>query len=123
MNQQLLEKYAQVIVRIGANVQPGQKVRLQAEVQQLPLVEAITKECYEAGASFVEVIWTAGTISKLHYQYAETETLGTVLPWEEYEKQIIANALRQGTSFNGAAKLLRISHKTVAAKARKYGLV
>lgn len=40
----------------------------------------------------------------------------TVLPWEEYEKQIIANALRQGTSFNGAAKLLRISHKTVAAK-------
>lgn len=47
----------------------------------------------------------------------------TVLPWEEYEKQIIANALRQGTSFNGAAKLLRISHKTVAGKARKYGLV
>lgn len=47
----------------------------------------------------------------------------TVLPWEKYEKQIIANALRQGTSFNGAAKLLRISHKTVAAKARKYGLV
>lgn len=47
----------------------------------------------------------------------------TVLPWEEYEKQIIANSLRQGTSFNGAAKLLRISHKTVAAKARKYGLV
>lgn len=47
----------------------------------------------------------------------------TVLPWEEYEKKIIANALRQGTSFNGAAKLLRISHKTVAAKARKYGLV
>lgn len=47
----------------------------------------------------------------------------TVLPWEEYEKQIIANALRQGTSFNGAAKLLCISHKTVAAKARKYGLV
>lgn len=47
----------------------------------------------------------------------------TVLPWEEYEKQIIANALRQGTSFNGAAKLLRISHKTVAAKARKYSLV
>lgn len=51
------------------------------------------------------------------------QTDDTVLPWEEYEKQIIANALRQGTSFNGAAKLLRISHKTVAAKARKYGLV
>ncbi|WP_303105937.1 sigma 54-interacting transcriptional regulator [uncultured Mitsuokella sp.] len=47
----------------------------------------------------------------------------TILPWEEYEKQIIANALRQCNSFNAAGKLLRISHKTVAAKARKYGLV
>ena len=47
----------------------------------------------------------------------------TILPWEEYEKQIIANALRQCNSFNAAGKILRISHKTVAAKARKYGLV
>lgn len=47
----------------------------------------------------------------------------TILPWEEYEKQIIANALRQCNSFNAAGKLLRISHKTVAVKARKYGLV
>lgn len=46
-----------------------------------------------------------------------------VLPWEEYEKQIIANALRQCGSFNAAAKMLRITHKTVAAKARKYNLV
>ena len=46
-----------------------------------------------------------------------------VLPWEDYEKQIIANALRQCGSFNAAAKMLRITHKTVAAKARKYNLV
>lgn len=46
-----------------------------------------------------------------------------VLPWEEYEKQIIANALKQCGSFNAAAKMLRITHKTVAAKARKYNLV
>ncbi|SHK92067.1 phosphotransferase system HPr (HPr) family [Selenomonas ruminantium] len=45
-----------------------------------------------------------------------------VLPWEEYEKRIIAKALKQCGSFNAAAKELRITHKTVAAKARKYGL-
>ncbi len=44
-----------------------------------------------------------------------------VLPWEEYEKRIIAKALKQCGSFNAAAKELRITHKTVAAKARKYG--
>ena len=46
-----------------------------------------------------------------------------VLPWEEYEKQIIANALRRCGSFNAAGKSLHLTHKTVAAKARKYGLV
>ncbi|MBR1695802.1 MAG: sigma 54-interacting transcriptional regulator [Selenomonas sp.] len=50
------------------------------------------------------------------------ETEGAVLPWEEYEKRIIAKALKQCGSFNAAAKELKITHKTVAAKARKYGL-
>ncbi|SDZ88728.1 sigma 54-interacting transcriptional regulator [Selenomonas ruminantium] len=50
------------------------------------------------------------------------ETESAVLPWEEYEKRIIAKALKQCGSFNAAAKELKITHKTVAAKARKYGL-
>lgn len=48
---------------------------------------------------------------------------GAVLPWEAYEKQIIAHALRVCGSFNAAGKMLKLTHKTVAAKARKYGLV
>lgn len=48
---------------------------------------------------------------------------GVILPWEEYEKQIIANALKKCGSFNAAGKMLKLTHKTVAAKAKKYGLV
>lgn len=48
---------------------------------------------------------------------------GEVRTWEEYEQEIIAHALKTAGSFNAAGKLLRISHKTVAAKARKYNLV
>jgi len=46
-----------------------------------------------------------------------------ILPWQEYEKQIIANALKKCGSFNATGKMLKLTHKTVAAKARKYGLV
>lgn len=46
-----------------------------------------------------------------------------VLPWEEYEKQIIRNALQKCGSFNAAGKMLKLTHKTVATKAKKYGLV
>lgn len=48
---------------------------------------------------------------------------GVVLPWEEYEKQIISNALKRCGSFNAASKMLKLTHKTVATKAKKYGLV
>ena len=34
MNMNLLKQYAELIVKTGANVQPGQKVRVQAEVDR-----------------------------------------------------------------------------------------
>lgn len=59
-------------------------------------------------------------------QKAETElqqedSLG-MKTWEEYEKEIIKKALEQYGSFNAAGKALGLTHKTVASKARKYGL-
>ena len=46
-----------------------------------------------------------------------------ILPWEEYERQIITQALERYGSFNAAGKVLGLTHKTVAAKAKKYGIV
>ncbi len=48
--------------------------------------------------------------------------VGRVASFEEYEKEIIAQALHQYGSFNAAGKVLGLTHKTVAAKARKYQL-
>jgi len=45
-----------------------------------------------------------------------------ILSWEEYEKQIIGQALKKYGSFNSAGKILGLTHKTVAAKAKKYGI-
>jgi phosphotransferase system HPr (HPr) family protein len=48
---------------------------------------------------------------------------GEIAPFEEYEKEIIKLALKKYKSFNAAGKALGLTHKTVAAKARKYGLL
>lgn len=45
-----------------------------------------------------------------------------ILPWEEYEKRIIKLALCKYTSYNSAGKALGLTHKTIAAKAKKYGI-
>ena len=83
MNENKLREYAKLIVKIGANVQKGQRVRLQAEVDQIPLVKMVTEECYKAGASYVELFWSCGEVNKLHYQYATADVLGEVAVWEE----------------------------------------
>lgn len=48
---------------------------------------------------------------------------GELATLEEYEKHIIKAALEKYKSFNKAGKVLGITHRTVALKARKYGLV
>lgn len=48
---------------------------------------------------------------------------GELFPLERYEKEIIKKALKKYGSFNAAGKALGITHKTVAAKARKYHIV
>ncbi len=45
-----------------------------------------------------------------------------ILPLAEYEKLIIEKALKKYGSYNAAGKALGITHKTVAAKAKLYGI-
>ena len=52
-----------------------------------------------------------------------TLEFGEKLPtFEEMEKQLIAKALEQHKSFRKAGEALKLDHKTVSAKAKKYGL-
>ncbi|MCY6959041.1 HPr family phosphocarrier protein [Clostridium brassicae] len=53
---------------------------------------------------------------------SQIENNEEILKLSEYEKIIIEKALKQFGSYNSAAKVLGVTHKTVAAKARKYGI-
>ena len=83
VSQNLLQKYAELIVRTGANVRPGQVVQLTISVEQHDFAALVVEECYKAGAKKVNVEWTFDRQSKLNYLYAQEDTLATVLPWEE----------------------------------------
>ena len=83
ISENLLQKYAELIVRTGANVQKGQVVQLTISVEQSSFAALIIEACYQAGAKKVNVEWTFDRQSKLNYLYADQETLSAVLPWEE----------------------------------------
>ena len=68
-----LNKYAEVIVKIGANVQKGQKVWVNCTTDALPLVYKVTELAYQAGASDVHVKLTDDKLSRLHAEYQSKE--------------------------------------------------
>jgi aminopeptidase len=49
-----MDRYAELAVRVGANVQPGQTVFVQGFVEHAELMRAIARAAYAAGARFVE---------------------------------------------------------------------
>ena len=48
-------RYAELAVRVGANVQPGQLVEVIARVEHAPLARAVARAAYAAGARYVDV--------------------------------------------------------------------
>lgn len=72
--QDKLQKYADLAVRIGVNVQPGQNLIVVATVDSSELVRLIVKQAYEAGARFVKVNWNDDTVTRLRYEKAADES-------------------------------------------------
>ncbi|MBR5751874.1 MAG: aminopeptidase, partial [Clostridia bacterium] len=93
ISEALLQKYARLIVRTGANVQPGQVVQLTVSVEQHAFAAMLAEECYRAGAKKVNVDWSSDAVSRLHYLYADEDVLSRVLPWEEEKMKQMAQDL------------------------------
>lgn len=69
-----LQKYAELAVKVGVNVQPGQNLIVVATVDAAELVRLIVKKAYEAGARFVKVNWNDDTVTRLRYEQAADES-------------------------------------------------
>jgi aminopeptidase len=52
-----LERYAELAVRVGANVQPGQQVFVHPLVEHAELGRALVRQAYKAGAEYVHVVY------------------------------------------------------------------
>lgn len=83
MDKNKLRSYAELIARLGVNVQPGQAVIIRSEPEQMEFLEMLTEQCYLAGASKVTVEWRCQALQKLDIKYQSDEVLGRVEPWEE----------------------------------------
>ncbi|HIZ53525.1 MAG TPA: aminopeptidase [Candidatus Enterococcus avicola] len=73
-----LEKYAELIVATGVNVQKSHTVVLNISVDQSQLARLITKKAYALGAAEVIVKWTDDAIQKEFYLHADQDRLENI---------------------------------------------
>lgn len=69
----MMNKYAELLVKKGVNLQPGQKLVVSAGVECAELVRAVTKEAYKVGAQDVIAHYTDEIVSKLRYDYNDPD--------------------------------------------------
>jgi aminopeptidase len=75
---QLLDRYARLVLRVGVNVQPGQEVVISALPEQADAARALAEEAYRMGASRVEITYGDPHLQKAQVEHAPEEMLGTV---------------------------------------------
>ncbi len=73
-------RFAELVVEIGANVQPGQDVELIADLGTEEAVRAIAGAAYRRGVRFVDVLWFDALVKRERLLHAREETLAYVPP-------------------------------------------
>jgi aminopeptidase len=72
---QLTERYADLAVRAGCNLQPGQRLLVETVVEHAEFARAVTRAAYAAGARHVEVSYGDQHVRKAMIEHAPDDVL------------------------------------------------
>ncbi|MDX9918195.1 MAG: aminopeptidase [Gudongella sp.] len=87
-----IEKYAQLIVKIGLNIKQGDPLVISAPVDGAFFVRIIAKKAYELGCSDIFINWSDDLLTRLRYENAPLEVFENFPRWkaealEDYAKK------------------------------------
>ncbi|MCI8573104.1 MAG: aminopeptidase [Oscillibacter sp.] len=83
MNEKLRE-YARLLVRVGLNVQPGQRMIISSPVECAAFARLCAAEAYEAQCKEVVMNWTDDAMTRMKYQNAAEEIFDEVPLWRRH---------------------------------------
>ena len=79
---ELLKKYADFIVRVGVNPQPGQVLIINCALEGAPLARLCVRSAFEAGARDVQVNWTDDAVTRTRMELGSEEALTDHKGWQ-----------------------------------------
>lgn len=86
MTKKIINDYAELLVKVGVNLQKKEKLVVSAPVLAADLVRAIVKSAYKHGAREVEVLWNDQEVLKLGLKYRTEKNLSVVPDWAKAQR-------------------------------------
>jgi aminopeptidase len=106
LTEERLERYAAVAVEVGANVEAGQNVFINARIEHAPLARALTRAAYNAGARYVDVVYSDQHVRRALIELGPDEVLDYSPPWLVQRSEAMAGAAAIGTTGDPEPALL-----------------
>jgi aminopeptidase len=102
-----LARYAELVVRVGANVAEGQTVFVSSRtLAHAPLVRAIARAAYAAGAAYVDVLYLDQHVRRAMIELGPDEALQHTPDWLETRWQSMAGSANIATTGDPEPELL-----------------
>ncbi|MBY7740450.1 aminopeptidase [Paenibacillus polymyxa] len=78
----LLEQYAELVVRVGVNIQPGQALLVTAPLETVEFTRLIVSKAYEAGAKYVQVEFEDDSITRSRFEHGDEASFDYYPAWK-----------------------------------------
>lgn len=94
MNAKFVEKYAELVVKMGINIQKDQVLVIKSPIECAAFCRKIAQIAYDSGARDVVVSWRDEQFSKIRYQKAPFDVFLEYPDWQKsfYMSQALNNA-------------------------------
>ncbi|WP_134684225.1 aminopeptidase [Brevibacillus migulae] len=101
--EQQLHKYAELLIKVGVNLQPGQVLYVESMLESADFTRILVRKAYEAGAKYVQVAWEDEAITRTRFDYAPEESF-------QYYPQWIASSMEQLVEAGGALLNIKVAN-------------
>lgn len=81
VNDDVLKKYANLVLKIGVNIQKDQPLLINAPLEGVEFVRHLVKKAYELGAKDVHINWVDDELTYLRFHHVKDDVLKTYPNW------------------------------------------
>ncbi|SFE49498.1 aminopeptidase II. Metallo peptidase. MEROPS family M29 [Lentibacillus persicus] len=81
-DQKMKDKYAELALRTGVNLQNNQALMINAPIEGADFTKIVARKAYEMGAKDVHINWVDDELTLLKYENAPDEVIGNFPEWK-----------------------------------------